>query len=103
MTEQEQQQLRSNFTFQTGLKASVELLYSDVVILPEQQAFDVLHLRTIEYWITDRFTEVNRGSHQLPKLQMIPQGQSRYEIGIRLSQTQAVKMLKQKKFVKVLG
>ena len=103
MTEQEQADLSYNFSFQTGLKVEVELLFSDVVIIPELQAFDVLHLRAIEYWITNRFMEVNRNSHQLPKLCMIPQGQTRYAMGVRLSQTQAVKMLNKNKVAEIVG
>jgi hypothetical protein len=55
---------------------------------------DVRTLKSITFWIEDRFTEEGKFSHTLPKLTMIPCGQTRYEMGVRLSQTQAVKMLK---------
>ena len=93
MTEQEQHNLLQDFIFQTGLKAEINLIYSDVAIIPELQKFNVLSLRAIEHWITDRFTEEGLYSHQLPTLSMIPIRQH-HEMGIRLSQTQAVNAMK---------
>ncbi len=93
MTELEQAYLKNDFSFQTGLSVRVELIYSDVVIFPALQSFNTNILEAIAYWIKDRFTEADKFSHVLPKLTMVPCGQTRYEMGVRLSQTQAVKML----------
>lgn len=96
MTDQEQHDLKYDFSFQTGLKVTVELMYGDVVILPALQAFNAQTLKAITYWIEDRFQDENLFASNLPKVMMIPQGQTRYEMGVRLSQTQAVKMLKKR-------
>lgn len=93
MTPTELNNLLQDFTYQTGLKAEIDLCYSDVVILPIIQKFNVLNLRAIEGWISDRFTEEGTYAEQLPTLTMIPVMQH-YEMGIRLSQTQAVKTMK---------
>jgi hypothetical protein len=93
MNQKELDNLLRDFTYQTGLKADIDLLFTDVVITPILQKFNVLNLRAIEGWITDRFYIEGQYAERLPTLTMIPMGQSRYEMGIRLSQTQAVKMM----------
>ena len=96
MNEKEQHQLKTAFSYRTGMQCTIELIYSDVVIIPGLQALDLNCVKAIGYWIEDMFTVEGADTYEyiMPKLTLIPQGQTRYEMGVRVSQTLAVRMMK---------